>query len=258
MSSDSIANSFNHFFKIKLAKNKLLKQEAFKIRYDVYSRELGWVPENELELETDDYDDDSYHCLLEHRRTEVFAGCFRLVIPPVNNPSFKLPFEAHYLDPARANIVDSSALKDGSFSEVSRLAVLDIFRRRTEEQNIPFILKDMSTETVYTEEERRNFPNIALGLYLAAVVLADICNHQGVFVMMEPRLNKRLISFGLPFEQIGEKIESHRLNALFYLKKEHFTSELSEELLALYNIIYADLSQQISLIPFCDRIDKQK
>ena len=47
MSSYSIAENFNKYFKIKFASSKTLRQEAFKIRYGVYSRELGWEPENE-------------------------------------------------------------------------------------------------------------------------------------------------------------------------------------------------------------------
>ena len=101
MNSYSITDNFNQYFKIKFAKNKQLRQEAFKIRYAVYSQELGWEPENELELETDDCDDYSYHCLLVHRRTKVFAGCVRLVIPPVQNPTLLLPFEANCMSSAR-------------------------------------------------------------------------------------------------------------------------------------------------------------
>ncbi|WP_077338932.1 PEP-CTERM/exosortase system-associated acyltransferase [Pseudocolwellia agarivorans] len=256
MNSYSIADNFNHFFKIKFANNKLLRQEAFRIRYGVYSRELGWEPENELELETDECDDYSYHCLLEHRRTNVYAGCVRLVIPPVSNPTLPLPFEANCLHSARTDIVDSTTFARGSFGEISRLAVLETFRRRAKEKSVPFVLQDINPETVYTEEERRNFPNIAMGLYLAAVALADICRHRGMFVMMEPRLNKRLQRFGLPFEQVGDEIDYHGLRAMFYLDKDNFNSQLSDELLALYKIIYNDLAQQMSLIPFSDCTDK--
>lgn len=256
MNSYSIAENFNQYFKIKFANNKSLRQEAFRIRYGVYSRELGWEPENEEQMETDECDDYSFHCLLEHRRTNVFAGCVRLVIPPVKEPHQPLPFEANCLHSARTEIIDSTTFERGSFGEISRLAVLDTFRRRRKEKSVPFVLNEVNPETVYTEDERRNFPNIAMGLYLAAVALADICNHRGMFVMMEPRLNKRLQRFGLPFEQVGDEIDYHGIRAMFYLEKDKFNSELSEELLALYKIIYNDIAQQISLIPFSDSTDR--
>lgn len=256
MSSYSIAENFNKYFKIQFANSKMLRQEAFKIRYGVYSRELGWEPENELEMETDEYDDYSYHCLLEHRRTEVFAGCIRLIIPPVKDPTLQLPFEANCLDSARKDVLDSTTFARGSFSEISRLAVLESFRRRNKEKSVPFVLSEMNPETVFSEEERRNFPNIAIGLYLGGLALANLCNHRGMFVMMEPRLNKRLQRFGLPFEQVGEVVDYHGLRAMFYLDRDKFNSELSDELLELYKIIHSDLVKQISLIPFTDNTDK--
>ena len=95
-----------------------------------------------------------------------------------------------------------------------------------------------------------------MGLYLAAVALADICNHQSIFAMMEHRLNNRLQRFGLPFEQVGNEVDYHGLRAMFYLRRDKFNSELSDKLLALYTTIYDDLSQQINLIPFSDSTDK--
>ena len=256
MSSYSIADNFNQYFQIRFANSKQLREEAFKIRYGVYSRELGWEPENDQEMESDECDDYAYHCLLEHRRTKVYAGCIRLIIPPLNNPSVQLPFEENCLHSARTEIVDSTKLDRGSFGEISRLAVLDTFRRREKEKSVPYVLGDVNPKTVYTEDERRNFPNIAIGLYLGGIALAKLCQHKGMFVMMEPRLNKRLQRFGLPFQQVGDEMDYHGLRAMFYLDKDDFHSKLSEELLALYDIIYEDLSNQLNLIPFTDCTDR--
>jgi len=199
MGEYSIAKNFNQFFQIKFADTKLLREEAFKIRYGVYCDELGWEPENVLQMETDDCDDYAYHCLLKHKRTGVYAGCVRLVIPPVQIPDLALPFEKNCLHSARKEVLDSTKLTRGSFGEISRLAVLTSFRRRKREKKAPFIINAVNSGTIYTEEEHRHFPNIAMGLYIAAVALADICNHVGSFVMMEPKLNRRLKRFGLPF-----------------------------------------------------------
>jgi N-acyl amino acid synthase of PEP-CTERM/exosortase system len=256
MDEYSIAKNFNKYFKVRFADTKELRQAAFKIRYSVYSTELCWEPENKAKMETDDYDDYSYHCLLEHRRTKTFAGCIRLVIPPVRHPDFQLAFEKNCLHSARSEIIDSTTLKRGSFGEISRLAVLNSFRRRKKEQNKPFIINKNDPKTVYTEDERRNFPNIAMGLYLAGLSLATMCNHVGLFVMMEPRLNKRLIRFGLPFLQAGNPMDYHGQRAMFYLEKEGFSSHLTEELKILYNIIHHDMSTQISLLPYTNQADR--
>lgn len=256
MSDYSIAKHFNQYFKIRFADTKELRQAAFHIRYGVYSQELGWEPENSTKMETDECDDYAYHCLLEHRRTGVFAGCVRLVIPPVNQPDLQLPFEAHCLHSARTDIIDSTTFKRGSFGEISRLAVLASFRRREKEKNTPYVINNVNPATIYTEDEQRNFPNIAMGLYLAGAALASICNHAGLFVMMEPRLNRRLKRFGLPFIQVGDEMDYHGQRAMFYLDKEGFSSDLTVELKELYDLIHDDMRQQISLIPFTNVTDK--
>ena len=256
MDEYSIAKNFNQYFRIRFADTKELRQAAFKIRYGVYSNELGWEPKNKLGMEIDDFDNFSFHCLLEHRRTNTFAGCIRLVIPPVSEPHRPLAFEQNCLHSAHPEIIDSTTLKRGSFGEISRLAVLSSFRRRDKEQNTPFIINETDPKTVYSEDERRNFPNIAIGLYLAGSSLATLCNHAGLFVMMEPRLNKRLIRFGLPFKQAGDTMDYHGQRAIFYLEKEGFNSHLTEELKALYTIIHGDICQQISLTPYTNPADK--
>ncbi len=256
MNEYSIADNFNQYFKVKFANSKVLRQEAFKIRYNVYSQELGWEPTNQLAMETDEYDDYSYHCLLEHRRTGTFAGCVRLVIPPPLTPNLLLPFEKNCLHTAHHQVVDTTIPNRGSFAEISRLAVLSSFRRREKEKNTPFVLQAIDPTTVYSEEERRNFPNIAMGLYLAAVSLADICQHSAMFVMMEPRLNRRLKRFGLPFLQVGDEMNYHGQRAMFYLAKKDFSASLTHELKRLYDIIHSDLLQQINLIPFTNPLDK--
>lgn len=256
MSEYSIADNFNQYFKIRFANNKRLRQEAFKIRYGVYCDELGWEPENKAKMETDECDDYSFHCVLEHRRTGAYAGCIRLVIPPSNNPQLKLPFEESCLDSAIPDTVDTQALPRGGFGEISRLAVLSDFRRREKEKNTPFVLNTINPDKVFTEVERRNFPNIAMGLYLAGVALAELCNHVGIMVMMEPRLNRSLQRFGLPFEQVGEETDYHGRRAMFYLSRENFHQELSDPINALYQLIISDLKKQMFFLPYTNLADK--
>lgn len=255
MSNFSIAENFSQYFSVKFANTKELRQEAYKIRYGVYSKELGWEPSNESEMETDEYDFCAYHCLLEHKRTKTFAGCIRLIIPPANDPHLKLPFEKNCMESARLDVLDPTKLTRGSFGEISRLAVLESFRRREKEKNVPYVLKEVDVNTVYTEAERRNFPNIAMGLYLAGLALADICHHQSIFVMMEPRLNRRLQRFGLPFVQVGDVMDYHGQRAMFNLDRKSFYSELTDEMLKFYKVIHDELYKQILLLPYTDPSD---
>ncbi|MGB1262287.1 MAG: PEP-CTERM/exosortase system-associated acyltransferase [Cognaticolwellia sp.] len=256
MSDYSITRHFNQYFQIQFADTKALRQEAFKIRYGVYSHELGWEPENSLGMETDECDDYAYHCLLQHRRTGVYAGCVRLVIPPYHEPNLQLPFERNCLQSARTDIVDSTKLPRGSFGEISRLAVLSSFRRRATEKRKPYVINSMDPSIVFTEDEQRNFPNIAIGLYLASVSLAEICNHRGVFVMMDPRLNRTLCRIGLQFQQVGDPMDYHGKRAMFHLTRDNFSSNLTSELKELYDTINTELLNQLFLVPFSNSADK--
>jgi N-acyl amino acid synthase of PEP-CTERM/exosortase system len=250
MRNYSVAKNFNQHFQIQLANTKELKEEVFKIRYGVYSRELGWEAKNSLKMETDECDDYAYHCLLKHRRTNIYAGCIRLISPPTHQPTLLLPFEKKCLQSVRSELIDSTRLPRGSFGEISRLAVLSSFRKRKTEWDKPFVVNEMQPTTVFTEDEHRNFPNIAIGLYLASISLADICNHQGTFVMMEPRLYRRLSRIGLQFQQVSNIIEHHGKRAMFQLARDDFSANLRPELKELYDMISAELLEQQYVVPF--------
>ncbi|ASP48001.1 PEP-CTERM/exosortase system-associated acyltransferase [Cognaticolwellia beringensis] len=246
----SIAENFNQHFHIQFANTKELKEEAFKIRYGVYSHELGWEAKNNLQMEIDECDDYAYHCLLKHRRTGTYAGCVRLIIPPIHEPELQLPFEKNFLHSARTDIIDSTKLARGSFGEISRLAVLSSFRRRKSENRKPFVMNDIEPEITFTEEEHRNFPNIAIGLYLASVTLSEICNHQDLFVIMEKRLHRGLFRIGLQFEKVGDTIDYHGKRAMYHLPREKFSANLKPELKELYDSISAELLLQQYIVPF--------
>ena len=255
----SLADNFQKYFRVVVANTKELRQEVFKIRHDVYCRELEWEGKKSSGMETDEYDDYSYYCLLQHRTSKAFAGCIRIIIPPADKPELKTPFDVNCLSSLRHDVVDINALRRVSFGEISRLAVPDTFRRRRNEANQPFIINEISGDHgghVFTEEERRSFPNIAIGLYLAALKLVSICNHDAAFVMMEPKLRRRLNRFGFSFIQAGEVMDYHGARALFYLPASEFFAELNSELLALFEGISKDIDEQIQLIPYTTPLDR--
>ncbi|NRA71871.1 MAG: PEP-CTERM/exosortase system-associated acyltransferase [Gammaproteobacteria bacterium] len=254
----SLAENFHKYFRVRFANTKELRQAVFKIRHEVYCQELGWEAQKTDAMEVDEYDNYSYYCLLEHITTKTFAGCIRIVIPPVNDKTLKTPFEDHCLESIRLDVVDLSGYSRGSFGEISRLAVPDSFRRRRNEANQPFIVNEIDGDVgyVFTEEERRNFPNIAIGLYLAALKLLNSCHHDAAFVMMEPKLRRRLNRFGFSFEQAGDVIDYHGDRALFYLPADKFYADLNPELLELYHGISTTLDQQLKMIPYADPTDR--
>ncbi|MEW8026784.1 MAG: PEP-CTERM/exosortase system-associated acyltransferase [Candidatus Thiodiazotropha sp.] len=235
---DDLVRNFSIYFCPRYAATRHQRRFSYNIRYQVYAEELGWEPLNEERLERDECDDYAHHCLLEHKRTGDIAGCVRLVIPPSANAQARLPFQLHDID-----IIENDKLNhltQGKVGEISRLAVPSCFRRRANEAGKPFILGSHNP-TLFTEEERRNFPNISIGLYLSAIAMVDLCKLDLVLVVMEPRLQRHLKRYGLLFRQISTPFELKGERALFELPRSELTCHMNPQILKLYNFIHGEL-----------------
>jgi len=241
----TIAENFDQYFRIRHVRSQDMANIAYQIRYKVYVKEMGWEQPNDSGLETDQFDPYSHICLLEHRRTETFAGCVRLVVPVIDRPDTLLPFQHHGILCTQPEVLDPDRLQRGSYGEISRLAVPDTFRRRKHERNRPFILDETSSTTIYSEEEKRSFPNIAIGLYLASIAMVDLFQHEGVFVVMEPKLRRHLQRFGLPFSQLSQEFDFRGMRALFGLPKADLYSHMSIDIRELYELIKSSLAPQL-------------
>jgi N-acyl amino acid synthase of PEP-CTERM/exosortase system len=239
---ESLAKNFSQHFGVGLAATRQQQRFAYAIRHQVYAEELGWEPTNDERLETDDCDGYAYHCLLEHKRSGDIAGCVRLVLPQIGGPGSPLPCQMHRIPMKRNRHL--SEFVGTQVGEISRLAVPKNYRRRAMESGKPFVLGKQNTAVIHNEEDRRNFPNISIGLYLAAIALVDLCDLERVLVVMEPRLQRHLQRFGLIFHQISQAFELHGKRALFELPREELTRNMSEQILELFQKIRVDLDQQ--------------
>jgi N-acyl amino acid synthase of PEP-CTERM/exosortase system len=236
-----LVRNFSIHFTPRYAATRHQKRFSQIIRYQVYAEELGWEPLNEKQLEQDECDDYAHHCLLEHNRTGDFAGCVRLVVPPCGDTKAKLPFQQHDI-----NAIDDNKLalhSQGRVGEISRLAVPNCYRRRASEAGKPFIL-DSHNPSLYTEEERRNFPNISIGLYLSAIAMVDLCKLDCVLVVMEPRLQRHLHRYGLCFQQISDLFEMKGERALYELPSNELTPHMNPQIRTLYDFIRHKLENQ--------------
>lgn len=238
---DSLVRNFSTYFNPVYAATRHQRRFSYSIRYQVYAEELGWEPLNEKHLERDACDDYAHHCLLEHTRTGDFAGCVRLVIPPAGDTQARLPYQLHDIEILNSDKLDF--LSKGRVGEISRLAVPSHFRRRANEAGKPFVLNNHNT-SIFTHEDRRNFPNISIGLYLSAIALVDICELDLVLVVMEPRLQRHLKRFGLQFGQISTPFELKGERALYQLPGDELTRHMNTQIRALYDFIRAKIENQ--------------
>lgn len=238
-----IKRAFRRYFRIVAADSPPLRDEVFRIRYAVYCEELGYENKDEFPdgKERDTYDDYSRHCLLLHRPSNRYVGCVRLVLPAPDDPQSPFPFERVCEGGLYTDIVDPRTLQRERFGEISRLAVVSRFRRRSGEYQSPRALGSEAPDR-QRRADRRVTPHVALCLSLAAAATGIACGLTGVFALMEPRLNKRLESFGIRFQQVGDPVEHRGLRTPFFITRDDLYAGLPLVGRALLEAIQEDLS----------------
>jgi N-acyl amino acid synthase of PEP-CTERM/exosortase system len=242
MTEKTLAHHFHEYFSIHIADTIDLKNEVFKLRYDVYCAELGYEKDCPIDCEKDNFDEYSIHVLIKHTPSGIYAGCVRLVTPPPQNPKALLPFEANCsqsFDPKKvAFLREGENIKVG---EVSRLAVLSRFRLRGSDAKSPDGINSERMPIEICMEGMRYFPFIAVALYFAATSIVRYHKIKYAVVMMEIRLARLLKLSGINFIQLGETIDYHGQRALFYIEPT-FIDDLKPELKELYNSVDQQLT----------------
>jgi len=240
-----LVKPYHEFFSITMADTDELRKEVFRLRYDVYCRELGWEDPKTFpdQLERDVYDGVSRHCLLTHKRSGLYAGTVRMVMTHDSDLEPPIPLVGHCEDKLFDGPMRPNRLPAGSYGEISRLALRGEFRRRGTEHRNPEGHGEHLFE--WTQTERRRFPHIALGLYLGASAVGLADGASGVYAMMEPRLARHLRFAGIRFEQVGEPIHFRGLRAPFYISRKALFRHLSRPLRKLLFAIAADMHLDI-------------
>lgn len=240
MNPISLDGHFQSYFQIVPARTLDMLERIFRIRYDVYCREFGYEKEEDCPggLEHDDYDEAALHCLIVHRETGAGAGCIRLVVQPPDQPNFLLPMERFCADSLTDPIWHPARLPRSQIAEVSRLAVHTQFRRRLGESESPV---GIAPAPDFNAEERRTFPLLSLALFYAGAALMKKTQREHAFVMVEPRLTRRMLSLGLPFRQIGEPMEYHGTRAGYYVQVQEVLDKIPDGLKSLYEFVFENL-----------------
>jgi N-acyl amino acid synthase of PEP-CTERM/exosortase system len=130
-----LCQHFNRYFSLSVADSQLLKQEAYKIRYQVYCQELNYEAPTNFpdEMEIDLYDNHSIHCLLKHKPTGIYAGCVRIIVPQKHTYKSIFPWQQF----ASKMVYPSPEYEWSNICEISRLAVRGEFRKRQGDDDIP-------------------------------------------------------------------------------------------------------------------------
>lgn len=238
-----ISEHFSSYLSPHVTTRNPLRQEAFRIRHDVYCSELNFEEQRPDQMESDEFDEHAIFSLIEHRNSGNFTGCIRVV--ESSNEDEQLPLEK-YCDHAftSAQLSPSNFRRD-QLCEFSRLAVRAAYRRRKMDQ-YPSAATGAINEITYSEKELRCFPFIAIGLYMSAAAIAIERGTHHAFVMMEPRLARSMRFVGINFKQVGPTIEYHGKRAPYYISAERFLESLKPGFRNLYDQLGGQVKPQLA------------
>lgn len=233
-----LAEGFRRHFQIVPALDAELCQTVFRIRHEVYCRDLGYEPLRDDGLETDEYDAHALYCLLrtaDERRAPV--GCVRLVLPSPDQPERPFPFEVTCAETLDRALFDPAGVARARMAEVSRLAVLADFRRRKGEGGQPLALQD----DAFGSARRPRFPFIPVGLYLGSIALALHHGIDHLFMLTEPRLAAHFVKIGFIIERIGGAVEHRGTRVPSLLRGQETVEALRPGLKDMYAIIASEI-----------------
>jgi len=201
-------------FKFIIATDDSIKEQIYRLRYDVYAMEFGFekLEDHPSGLEFDAYDRDAVHfaALYDVGETTAVIGTMRLVLDSENG------FPIEHAAKLEHNIKIPGRNK---IAEISRLAVSSMFRRRQEDgiYGVESYLKKsegsvLPDHTVKPAEyDRRKHPVIILGLYRMMYHESKRLGITHWYMISEKKLHFSLKKYGFIFHQIGDPVEYHGL-----------------------------------------------
>jgi N-acyl amino acid synthase of PEP-CTERM/exosortase system len=229
-----LVEEFHMYFQVVHANTRETREDAYRIRHQVYCEEFGWEPRYETGMEVDEFDAQSAHVLLKSADGSDSVGSMRLVRASVEGKSHALPIE-RALGKSITEMADVLRIADrGAIAEISRLAIVSDFRRRRSDAPIG-VTAVPPTQRPDSRHDR--FPFLTMGLYLGGMAVAQRQGLRHFVMLMEPKLSRHLNVIGFVNHTIGAPIEHHgvRIPAMFDM--DETLSRFRPPIRALYDDI---------------------
>ncbi|MBE0470269.1 MAG: PEP-CTERM/exosortase system-associated acyltransferase [Methyloprofundus sp.] len=239
---NTLIEDFTRYFRIEFVATDKQTKEAFGVRYRVYCQEFEYEATDVFpdKLERDEFDEQSFHCLIIHKDTARTAGCVRLVPVNENKENGLLPFEKFCKKSLDTELIAELHLPRETECEISRLAVDGAFRRRPGDAATRF----GEIESIdCTKQEQRTFSLIAVSAFLAATALTELTHKTNVFAMMEPFLPRLLKRSGICFERVGSDMDYHGIRAPYFIKTQSALDNMRPDLKELYDWVYEQVAR---------------
>lgn len=245
----NLGESFSQTFELLPALDDHTLEQVYRIRHDVYCRDLSWEPMREDGLETDEYDRHSLHILLRTRAGEP-VGCTRLILARPQTPDHPLPFEQSCRGVLDRSIADPATLPRHTIGEVSRLAVLNTFRQRRGEDASAI---SMTEEDLGGPGPQARFPFVPVSLYLGAAAIARRFGVEHVFVLTEPRLASHFSRIGFDIRAVGGAIEHRGTRVPSLLSSSKVVAGLRPTIRPMYELIEHAVQEAFRAYPYAAR-----
>ncbi|SFU47466.1 PEP-CTERM/exosortase system-associated acyltransferase [Nitrosospira multiformis] len=237
----NLGNAFKQYFEIIPAFSNALKEEVYRIRHQVYCEDLEFESIRPDRREIDEHDANSLHLLMRSVKTNEFIGCTRIIRPRSGDPYYQLPFEETCASVLDRSIINTGSLPRDKIAEISRLAVVNGYRRRKGEAHMP---ASISEEDFGTQGLPR-FPYIPIGLYLGTTELARMNGIDTLFVLTEERLAQHFGKLGVKLQVIGGAIEHHGRRLPSMMSVTNIIRDIRSIIRPVYNSIAEDIKRNL-------------
>jgi N-acyl amino acid synthase of PEP-CTERM/exosortase system len=243
MTAAQLREGYQQYFQIVPAVSDALRRENYHLRHEVYCHELGFEPEIADEIELDEYDPNSVHCLIRAVATNRFIGCARLIMADPDDRNAPLPFETLCANTLDRSIVDPAKLDRSRIAEISRLAIIDQYRRRRGERERPFnLVNDEEEVEAQGSRKRVRLPYLALGLYLGLLALAKRHGISRLFLLTEPCLATSIAHLGVEVIRIGDAIEHRGQRVPSMLDVDHILEVMNPLIRPFYEMVAKEVA----------------
>jgi N-acyl amino acid synthase of PEP-CTERM/exosortase system len=208
---------------------------------------MNFEQKNATALEKDKFDDRAINCYIKHLPTGECAGTIRLVLP--TEAGLALPLEEKFAEAFEKNELLPSSCDPASVCEISRLAIPREFRVRQMRSKI------LPTEKLERVKQKKNltfnvehFPYLSIALYLMATSICQHLNVKHAYVLMEPKLARRMKAFGIHFNSVGEAIEFNGKRVPYRVSPTVLATELAKPLKGFHRKIHSELNSALQAI----------
>jgi N-acyl amino acid synthase of PEP-CTERM/exosortase system len=190
-------------FAVEVLAGAQAEQEAHRLRYEVYCRELGWEPcdGQPSGCERDADDDRSVQLLFRHRASGRGVATFRLVLADPQDPLAPFPFE-HHCPLLLPGMVDQEPARRLGCAELSRFCVVAPVRHGGAEGPVPWGLDPGQWQREWPH--RRGLGRLMVLVAAQAMLSIGL---DWIYILSEAGLRSILRSSGFPFTRVGPDIE---------------------------------------------------